>query len=157
MPIYLYLFFIYFFMIYFQRDKSNWSKTDPNISALEQVKSPYKLLSPYFCELFLAGYETLPFSSWHFFVPQMQLSFPICLFLFSQSVPLTLISCFELHQAFSPPHPPSHHYLLPISMSAYLLFTAPGGYLSFSPLHCDHHGDTQIPRSSRSWPPPAPP
>ncbi len=35
-----------------------------------------------------------------------------------------------------------------MSLRAYLLFTAPGGYLSFSPLHCDCHGDTQIPRSA---------
>lgn len=38
--------------------------------------------------------------------------------------------------------------LLPVSMRAYLLSAAPGGYLSFSPLHCDCHGDTQIPRST---------
>lgn len=96
-----------------------------------------------FCEVLGAGYEILPFSLWHSFASQMQLSFPICLFLFSLSIPLILISCFGLHQAFSPPSLP-----ITISMRAYLLFTAPGGYLSFSPFHCDCHGDTQIPQSA---------
>lgn len=44
--------------------------------------------------------------------------------------------------ATNPPNP------LPISMRAYLLFTAPRGYLSFSPLHCECHGDTRIPQSA---------
>lgn len=33
-------------------------------------------------------------------------------------------------------------------MRAYLLFTAPRGYLSFSPLHCECHSDTRIPQST---------
>lgn len=36
----------------------------------------------------------------------------------------------------------------PVSMRAYLLFTARRGYLSFSLPHCDSHGDTQIPWSA---------
>lgn len=75
------------------------------------------------------------------FVPQIQLSFPICLFLLSPSFHLILISCFELHPAFNPF--PS----FPISIRAYLLFTAPRGYLSFSPLHCECQGDARIPQS----------
>lgn len=104
-----------------------------------------------------ARYETLPFSSRHSTAPQMQLSFPLCLFLLSPpSFGLMLISCFELRPAFTPlPNWPSPHP--PISMRAYLLFTAPRGYLSFSPLHCECHGDTRIPQSAGPDPPAAPP
>lgn len=97
------------------------------------------------------GYEILPLSRRHSFVPQIQLSFPICLFLLSLPFRLLLISCFELHPAFNP-------LLIPlISIKAYLLFTAPRGYLSFSLLHCECHGDTRIPQSAGPDPPPAPP
>lgn len=44
--------------------------------------------------------------------------------------------------------PTTSNPLLPISMRAYLLFTAPRGYLSFSPLHCECHSDTRIPQST---------
>lgn len=117
-----------------------------------QNKSPDEQLSLCCCG-FMGG--ILPFSWWHSFAAQMQLSFPFCLFLLSPSFRLILISCCELHTAFSCPHhfqPP-----LPISMRAYLLFTAPRGYLSFSPLHCECHSDTRIPQSTGPDPPPAPP
>lgn len=56
------------------------------------------------------GYEILPLSCWHSFVPQIQLTFPICLFFLSLPFCLILISCFELHPAFNPPPHPSHKY-----------------------------------------------
>lgn len=97
-------------------------------------------------------YEITPFSRWHSFVPQMQLSF-LNLSVFTLPV---LPSC--THFLFL-----SYARLLtlpwlpiPISIRAYLLFTGPRGYLSFSPLHCDHRWHPNS-TEHRSRPPAAPP
>lgn len=105
-----------------------------------------------------ARYETLPFSSRHSTAPQMQLSFPLCLFLLSPPILRPYAHfLFWATPGFYPPSPTAPTLRPSISMRAYLLFTAPRGYLSFSPLHCECHGDTRIPQSAGPDPPAAPP
>lgn len=122
-------------------------------TVLDQNKSPDKQLNLCFCEVLWVGYEILPFSWWHSFARQMQLSFPFCLFLLSPSFRLILISCFELHPAFShqPPQPPSHKY------EGISVIYSPQGLpvILTTPLWMPRWHPNSTERRSR--PPPAPP